>query len=54
MFDVTRYSRATFVSIVVLTATKHEVRRCRRENESCNLSCNAADTRTIALASELP
>ena len=37
-----------------LTARKHEVRRCRRENEACNLSCNAADARTIALASELP
>lgn len=37
-----------------LTARKHEVRRCRRDSESCNLSCNATDARTIALASELP
>ena len=31
---------------------KHEVRRCRREHESCSVSCNLTDARTIAMAKE--
>lgn len=31
-----------------VTAMKHEFRRCRQENEACNLTCNASDAGTIA------
>lgn len=35
-----------------LTAMKHEFRRCRQENEACNLTCNASDADTIALGKQ--